>query len=190
MSAFKFLPGLMIVQAATAVLVVGAIGASFQAAWLFLGTMASILTLVVAFWFRSIADHIKKDSLAQAKEAFAQEREKLLLAAEAEKRTFVEASHERIIKETNRAHARANFKLGAVLASMLCVAAVMLYVQLIAVGLLMLAAAAGALTGYGIRARQDFLANRERAAVDRPYAVNSTETRTKLLALKSNRRER
>jgi small-conductance mechanosensitive channel len=163
MSVFKFLPGLIVIQIATAVLMISAISAPFAAAWLLAGGAASILALVVACWFRSIADHIRKDSLAEAREVFAQERERLLLAAEAEKRTIVETSHERLIQETNRAHARASFKLGAAFVGMIGIAAAMLYIQLITLGLVMLAAAGGALGGYGIRVRQDYLANRKRA---------------------------
>lgn len=164
MSVIRFLPGLIIVQAATAALVIHAVGSSLEATWQLIGVVGIILTLVVAYWFRSIAEHIKKDSLAQAKEAFAREREKLILASEAEKRTLVEESHQRIVKETNRAHAKANLKLGALFVGILCVATVMLYVELITLGLVVLATAGGALTGYVARARQDSLANKKRAA--------------------------
>jgi hypothetical protein len=164
LSALRFLPGLIIVQLATGVLVIHALGSSFEATWQIIAMTALILTLVVAFWFRSIADHIAKDSLARAKDTFAREREQLIRASEAEKRTLVEESHHRIVEETNQAHSRANFKLGAMFVGILGIAATMLYIELITVGLVVLATGGGALVGYAARARQDFLANKRRAA--------------------------
>ena len=196
LSALRFLPGLIIIQVATAVLVIHAIGSSFEATWQLIGAIAIILTLLVAFWFRSIANLINKDSLAEAKEAFAQEREKLLLASEAEKRTLVEESHQRIVKETNQAHAKANFKLGAMFVVILCAATVMLYVELITLGLVVLAAAGGALAGYVARGRQDSLANKKRAAeaaLAQPYQVRlikaETAAESKLYASKDDLHE-
>jgi membrane protein implicated in regulation of membrane protease activity len=197
LSVLRFLPGLIIVQVATAALVIHAVGSSFEATWQLIGVVAIVLTLVVAFWFRSIAHHIKKDSLAQAKEAFSLERERLILASEAEKRTIVEESHQRIVKETNQAHARANFKLGAVFVGILCVATVMLYVELITLGLVVLATGGGALAGYVARARQDSLANKKRAAqaaLAQPYELKLIKGETIVEptppGLKRDRREK
>jgi hypothetical protein len=178
MSIFSFLPGIIIVQIATAVFVVAAVNSSPGPPWALIGVLAFIVSLLVAFWFGSIANHIKKDALARAKEAFTRERERLLVTAEADKHALFEESHKRIVKETNRAHARANFKLGAAFAAMLCVATLMLSIQFITAGLLTLAAAGGALAGYAVRARQDALAikkNATQAVMAQPHAAKVIE---------------
>lgn len=164
MSIFRFLPGIIILQIATAVFVVAAVNSSPGPPWALIGALVFIVSLLVAFWFRSIADHIKKDALARAKEASDRERERFLVTAEADKRVVLEESHKRIVKETNRVHAKANFKLGAAFAGMFCVATLMLSIQFITAGLLTLATAGGALAGYAVRARQDALALRKNAA--------------------------
>jgi len=145
-------------------LVTAALNPSEGAYWAPIGVLAMIVTLLVAFWFGSIADHVKKDALARAKDDFARERESLLVAAEADKRNVLEETHKRIVKETNQVHAKANFKLGAAFVGILCLGAVMLSIQLMTIGLLTLATAGGALAGYVVRARQDALAYRSKAA--------------------------
>ncbi len=155
MSAYRFLPGLIIVQAATAALVFTAGSASGPVNWALVAVAASLITLVVGFWFASIAEHARKDILAEAKEEFARERERMVVAAEAEKRSLVEDSHRRIVRETNRAHAKANFKLGAAVVGMLGLAGVLLYIELFTLSLITLTTAGGALAGYVTRARQD-----------------------------------
>jgi hypothetical protein len=164
LSIFRFLPGLLIAQLATAALLIYAERGGAEPNWMVLGVAALFVALVIGLWFGSVAEHVKKDALADAREEFARERERFLIAAEADKRTIVEESHEKIVRETNRAHARANFKLGAALVGVLGIAGVMIYIELITLGLLTLTTAGGALAGYVTRARQDSKALRNRAA--------------------------
>lgn len=178
MSIFKFLPGIIILQIATAVFVIAAGGSTYRPYWASLGVLALIVNLLVAFWFGSTADHIKKDALAKAKEAFERERERLLVTAEAGKRAVLEETHKRIVKETNRAHAKANFKVGAAFAGVLCLATLMLSIQFFTAGLLTLATAGGALAGYIARARQEALAFKKNAvqeAIGQPDAAKVIE---------------
>lgn len=170
MSSFKFLLGIIVLQIATTVLVVTALtsGPYLPLA----GVFALIIGLLVALWFGSIADHITKDALVRAKERFSRERERLLATAEADKRGVIEKSHKQIVKETRRAHARANFKLGAAFAGMVSLGALMLSIQFLTIGLLILAAAGGGFVGYLVRAREESLALRNRTAqavLARPY---------------------
>lgn len=163
MSTLRFLPGLLLVQAATiAALVFGTRGGA-EPNWSVLAICALAVTLVVGLWFGSIAEHQRKDALHRVREEFARERERLKVAAEADKRTIVEQSHERIVRETNRAHARANFKLGVAVTAMVGIASVMIYAELLTLGLLTLTGAGGAVAGYIARARQDVVAARRRA---------------------------
>lgn len=164
MSIFRFLPGLVIAQIATAALLVYAERGGAEPNWIIPGIAGLFVALVIGLWFGSVADHVKKDALADAREEFARERERFLIAAEADKRTIVEESHQKIVRETNRAHAKANFKLGAAVVGLIGIAGVMIYIELITLGLLTLTTAGGALAGYVARARQDSKAMRNRAA--------------------------
>ena len=175
MSMFRFLPGIIIVEAAMVALVTAFMNASTEANWIPMALLVAIVTVLVAFWFGSIADHVKKDALAQAKDDFVRDRENLLVAAEADKRKVVEQSHKQLIKETNQVHAKANFKLGAAFVGILSIGAVLLSVELMTIGLLTLTTAGGALAGYVIRARQDALAYRSKLAqieLDSPMREN------------------
>lgn len=164
MSAFRFLPGLVIVQIATAALVIAGGSAPAQVNWALVAVAAAVTTLVVAFWFSSIAENARKDTLAEAREKFARERERLVVTTEAEKRTLVEENHRRMVQATNRAHARANFKLGAAVAGLVGIAAALLYIELFTLALVTLTTAGGALVGYVARARQEAQALRRHRA--------------------------
>ena len=109
---FRYLPGIIIIQVATAALLLAAARTSDQELWIAIGCLALVVTVVTAFWFDSIASHLKKDAVLQAKDDFSREREKLRVNAERAKTRLIKKSHEQINKETNRAHAKANFKVG------------------------------------------------------------------------------
>lgn len=156
MSALKFLPGIIIIQAATAVLVFAFVETP-EANWQLYALLALTAGFLTAFWFASIANHIKKDALARLKENLIREREQFLVTAEKEKRQVFEQTHRRIVKETSRAHAKANFKVGAAVVGAASVGVGLLFFQFFTVGLLALLTAGGALTGYVVRARQDAL---------------------------------
>jgi fatty acid desaturase len=158
----RFLPGIIIAQAATAVLVF-AFMENTKANWLPYVLLALIASLLTAFWLASIANHIKKDALARMKEGLVREREQLLVTTEKEKSRVFEQTHKRIVKETNRAHAKANFKVGAAVVGAVGIGIGLLSIQFFTIGLLTLLAAGGALTGYMARVRQNALANRKKA---------------------------
>jgi hypothetical protein len=67
MSMLRFLPGIVILEAAMVALVVAYMNASNEALLVPVGLLAMIITVLVAFWFASIADHIKKDAVARAR---------------------------------------------------------------------------------------------------------------------------
>lgn len=163
MSIFRFLPGIIIIQAATAVLVFVVIETP-TVSWELCALLALSASFLAAFWFASIADHIKKDAVAHLKEKSVREREQLLVSTEKEKSRVFKQTHKRIVKETNRAHAKANFKVGAVVIGAVGAGIGLLSLQFITVGLITLLAAGGALTGYIVRARQGALENKRKAA--------------------------
>jgi hypothetical protein len=155
---FRFLPGLIIIQAATAVLVL-LVMETPMANWLLYSVLALALSasFLTAFWFASIASHIKKDALARMREGLIRERERLLMNTEKEKNRVFEKTQRRIIKETNRAHAKASFKVGAAVIGAVGLGIGLLSFQFMTVGLLTLLTAGGAMTGYLVRARQEHL---------------------------------
>ncbi|WP_139556586.1 hypothetical protein [Methylotetracoccus oryzae] len=155
MSALKFIPGLVVVQCAAAALALVAVGGASGIGWALAAAIAAALTVVVGLWFGSIAEHVKKDALAEVRDDFARDRESLRVSAEAEKRQIVEESHQRIVEETRRAHSKANFKLGAAVTGMVGLAGILLYIELFTLALVTATTAGGALAGYLARARQE-----------------------------------
>lgn len=151
----KYFLGILIIQAATVAMTLAAIKADDKEIWWAVILLALIIGLVTAFWFASIASHAKKDALAQAKDAFSKEREKLRVNAERQQTRLIRKSHEEIRKETNRAHARSSFKLGAGFIGIIAAGSLMIFSQFLTLGLLTLAVGGGALGGYLMRIRQE-----------------------------------
>ncbi|MDN5870849.1 MAG: hypothetical protein L0H73_09055 [Nitrococcus sp.] len=163
MSMFRFLPGIIIIQAATVALVLAVVRTP-GANWLLYAPLGLTASLLTAFWFASIAKHIKSDALSRLKEQSVRERERLLVSTEKEKNRFFEQTRKRIAKESNRAHAKANFKVGAAVVGAVGVGVGLLAMQFLTLGLLPLFAAAGGLVGYGVRARQETLLRKGKTA--------------------------
>ena len=159
----KYLLGILIIQAATVAMTLAAIKSDDRELWLAVLLLALILALVTAFWFVSIAGHAKKDALANAKDEFSKEREKLRVNAERQKTRLIRKSHEEIRKETNRAHARSSFKLGAGFIGIVAAGSLMIFSQLLTLGLLTLAVGGGALGGYLMRVRQEAVTRQKEA---------------------------
>ncbi|MGH8472689.1 MAG: hypothetical protein ACREVJ_09620, partial [Gammaproteobacteria bacterium] len=131
---FRFLPGIIILQTATAVLVYAALRTPIQEYWVTFGVIGLLTGVLAAFWFGSIAKRVKKEAVARTKEDLAREREKLRVSAAQEKSKIIEQTHKKIVKETNRAHARANLKVGAALVGTLGLGGVMLLTQFATLG--------------------------------------------------------
>ena len=159
----KYLPGILIIQVATVAMTLAAIKSGDQELWLAELLLALIIGLVTAFWFASIASHAKKDALAHAKDTFSKEREKLRVNAERKQTRLIRKSHEEIRKETNRAHARSSFKLGAGFIGIVAAGSLMIFSQFLTLGLLTLAVGGGALGGYLMRVRQEVISRHKQA---------------------------
>jgi len=160
----KYLLGILIIQAATVAMTLAAIKSDDQELWLAVLLLAFVIGLVTAFWFASIASHAKKDALTHAKDAFSKERETLRVNAERQKTRLLRKSHEEIRKQTNRAHAKSSFKLGAGFIGIVAAGSLMIFSQLLTLGLLTLAIGGGALGGYLMRVRQEVTSRRKQSA--------------------------
>lgn len=152
----RFLPGIIVLEVATAALLhVLTMPAAHPGLWAPVAVLGGVVTLLTAFWFGSIADHARKDALLGARASHAREREEIVVTAELEKRVALEQTHRRLAQATARAQAQANWRLGLGLTGLVAVGFVLLAIEFMTVGLLVMAAAGGALGGYLWRARQE-----------------------------------
>ena len=151
----RYLPGILLLQILTVVLVLLVLRSRQEWLWMSAGLLALLIALLFNFWFQSIAEHERKDAIAELRQEFAVEREKLRLAAERTKARVLQETHRQIVRETNRAHARANFKVGAMLVGVMAAGGLLLFSQFVTLGLLTVATAGGALAGYLARVQQE-----------------------------------
>lgn len=159
----KYLLGILIIQAATVAMTLAAAKSDDQELWLAVSLLGVVIALVTSLWFASIAKLIKKDALASANDAFSKEREKLRVNAERQKSRLIQKSHEEIRKETNRAHAKSSFKLGAGFIGIVGAGSLMIFSQFLTLGLLTLAIGGGGLGGYLMRIRHEVSARQKKA---------------------------
>ncbi len=160
----RFLLGILLVQAATGALVYAALNSGQEALWPVFGGLAACMGVLATFWFGSIVHHARKDAVAQLKDSFSREREKIRLQAERDKTRVIERSHKQLIRDRGRTEAKANAKVGASFAAVMGLGMLMLFTQFVTIGMLLMTTAGGALAGYGMRARQDYLAKRKDGA--------------------------
>ncbi len=154
MNLLKFLFGIALAQVATYVLILLA-----PAELNFVGILRLVIpllfiALILAFWFSSIAGHHSKDAISKVKDDFANEHEKLRTNAERAKERVIKEAQKNITKETRKAHATANFKVGAAFAAVLGVGALFVFAQMVTAGLLAITATGGAIGGYYWRGRR------------------------------------
>ncbi len=173
----KYLPGIFIVQAATAALVFASLKTQDPELLLAISALAITISLVTGFWFASIASHGRKDAVAKVRADYARERESLRVDAEREKSQLMKESQEHITKQTNRAHAKANFKVGAAFAAIMGAGVLMIFTQFLSLGLLTLATGGGALAGYLARVKQDFTSLKKRQS---PMIIQAQDTAKQL----------
>ncbi len=151
---FRFLPGLILIQAASLGVVLFVVDPSRPWAWARAGAVLLVTTLIVAFWFDAIARQMRKDAVADLHQQHAREREKLKVQAEREKHRVVQNSQKQLARQAAKVQARANMKVGASLAVAAGVGVVMVMAQFVTFGLLTVSTAGGALGGYLWRGRQ------------------------------------
>ncbi len=191
----KFLPGILLIQFVTIGLMLMAFNWSQDIQLIIVIIVIGLISAVlVAFWFSSVALNFSIDEQAQIvekhvhdrekmiketekdkadvmieksqlKDQHAREREKILLDAEREKSSLVEESYKKIEKETRKAHSRANLKVGLAFTAALGVSGVMIFSQLITVGVMFMVASGSGLSGYVLRARHDRLSRNKQLSI-------------------------
>jgi hypothetical protein len=152
---FRFLPGIILVEAAAITMLLLFPDFLQQYNWAKIGVLLLVLGVLVSLWFKSIALHINKDEITQLKEDFARERETLKVKAEREKHKLIRQTHKQITKETRRAQSVANMKVTTAFAGVAGVGALLLFTQFMTIGLLAVSSAGGAAFGYFARLRQE-----------------------------------
>jgi len=155
----RFLLGIILIQLVTVVLVILAPDNLQGVAWLRLIIPIIFVGVFAAFWFSSMSKQKNKEDVAKLQQklemAHAREREKIQVNAERAKTRLVKKTQQQISKETKIAHGKANFKVGAALAGVMGLGALMLLTQFLTLGIFMLTTAGGVLGGYLYRGRKD-----------------------------------
>ncbi|MCI5123631.1 MAG: hypothetical protein D3925_03935, partial [Candidatus Electrothrix sp. AR5] len=116
--------------------------------------------VLMALWFSSIARQNNFAAMESLKETHAKEREKIRVNAERQKNRLANKKHKEILKETKRAYAMANIKVGTVITGLVVLGGVLLYSQFITFGSMLLTAGGGCLLGYVARTKQENLFRR------------------------------
>jgi len=179
----RFFSGIILVQLVTIGLFFAVTRAGLDSTQLMLtiGLLEILFSVLAAFWFSSIARRRHLEELETIKDAHARERENIRVNAERQKARIVSKSQQQILKETRRAHAGANLKVGAVFAGALALGAVMLYSQFVTFGLLILTTAGGTLAGYLARGKQIAMARKKKLDIYQQVKIpESKPTRKKI----------
>ncbi|HPE61049.1 MAG TPA: hypothetical protein PLB10_12000 [Thiolinea sp.] len=161
---FKFLFGLVLLQAITVSLFLLAPGSPQGWDWVRLLVPMLISSVLIAFWFKSLAQHMNKDEIMRLKEKHALEREKLKVKAERDKHQVTKSAQKRVEQEIRNTSAKANFKVGAAVAGAVGVGGLLLLTQFMTLGVLVVAAAGGTAGGYVLRIKQE--RSREQAKLE------------------------
>lgn len=153
---FRFLPGILLIQLATAGLLFAVFKSGLtQEMLLIIIGLGLMLSVLAALWFASIATHRHKDQLTRTIEQYAREREDIRVRAEQQKIKILRQSQKQISRESSRVNAKANFKVGAAFAAVAAIGALMLFTQFVTAGLLLMSTAGGGIMGYLVRRRQE-----------------------------------
>lgn len=171
---FKFLPGILLIQLVTAGFMFAAMNKSEEPQLVIVIISLSLLVAILAaFWFASIARDMHKTVQTKMQKQHARDREQILVNAEREKADIANKSYQKIEKETKKAHAKANFKVGFAFAAAAGAGGLMIFTQLVTVGMMVLIASGSGLAGYLARARQERLSKSKQIAANEAKLINN-----------------
>ena len=151
----KFIPGILILQVITIVLVLIAPADLADWGWLRLAVPVLIAGFLTAFWFGSLSAHQRKDEISRLRENHAKERETIRVNAERAKTRMVKQTQRKTMQEVRRSARQTNIKIGLAFAGVAGLGGVLILTQFMSLGLLVLTTAGGALGGYMLRLRQE-----------------------------------
>lgn len=143
----RFVIGILLLQAATALLTYTALMTDLQkTVYLFAG-VAGLLGFLVALWFDSVVGTVREQTLAQQQKRHTREREKLRVQAEREKA--------KLAVRKKKDFSGAKLRTGVAVGGVVGVGVAMMFAQFLTLGLLTISTAGGAAVGYGMRLRQE-----------------------------------
>ena len=143
MTLFKFLFGIILIQIASFALLFLTPPPFDTMAFIRLAIPLLMIDIGVAFWFNSLAQNTHKETLTKVKEDFALKSEAIYHKAQ-----------KSILKEAKITSAKANFKVGIAVASVVGIGALFVLAQMMTAGLLVLTASSGAVGGYYLRGKR------------------------------------
>ena len=150
----KYLVGAFLLQGATLLLVVATLDAGLQKnVWLVVA-LGILIGVIAALWFSAISSHASQHAFVRASEKFNRQRDRLRRQVDKEKTREIKDGHRLVLRETRRLQIRSTVKLGAAMTGVAGLGVLLLFTQFMTLGLLAVSATAGALLGYGVRARQ------------------------------------
>ncbi len=163
---FRFLIGIFLLQAVTALLVYTALGTDWRTTWPLFLLLGGSIGVMVAFWFSTIVGADRRTAVARADRRFSKEREKIRVKAEQIRAKAARGGVGRGM----------SLKTGVAVGGAVGLGVAMMVTQFITLGLVTLTAAGGAALGYGVRARQEkLMASRRLAAEEKALKVISTQ---------------
>jgi hypothetical protein len=176
----KFIPGILLLQVITIVMVLIAPADLENWGWLRLAIPVLIVGFLTAFWFGSIAAQQRKDEITRLKEHHAKKREDIRVNAERAKTKLVKQSQRKTLQEVRRSSTRANIKIGLAFAGAAGLGGLLILTQFMSLGWLTLTTVGGALGGYLLRIRQEKgKLQQAHKGHDTPPIINATTTKAK-----------
>ncbi len=152
---FRFFLGLVLAQAAVAVLVSFYPAEGFFERALPVAFLIVLLATVISLWFSTIARQLADRRVHSLQKKFAAEKDKLSQDAERAKDRLIKKTNKQIEVESRRAKTKASIKVWGAIAVAGGFGVIMLLSQFVTLGLLTLTTAGGAVGGYLVRARKE-----------------------------------
>ncbi|MGV6809835.1 MAG: hypothetical protein ACWA5U_08165 [bacterium] len=159
MSYFKYLFAIVLVQLATAAIVMLAPADISGWEWLRLLIPLLIVAFAAAFWLQTFATHSTKQTISELKEQHAKEREKIRVNAERAKTRLVKKNQQEVVQEVLKTQSNVgmknNVKMAGILTGTAMVGGFLLISNFMMMGLLALTTSGGMMGGYWMRLRQE-----------------------------------
>ncbi len=154
------------VQVAATAVTLAVFNLGTQDAWIAAGIYLVVSSFIFSYWLKLLSDIRVKDVVANEREKFLSERERIKVQAEQEKLNMVRDTHKLVSREAARASARANTKIGLIAVIAVVGGVALIAAQMFALGILMISTAGGGLAGYLMRLKQERRNNQKRLARD------------------------
>jgi len=155
----RYLPGILIVQVVTAVLLWVNLDATPRDMAIQFGIPALLICLITGLWFASIARGDSERANAKIRLQYAKDREQLHVNAEKSKAKIIEKTQKEIRKQEKRIGRKASLKVSLAFFGAAAAGVLMLITELITFGLMTIMTTAGGLGGYLLRSRQAYDVN-------------------------------